>query len=677
MNKKLVYISFFVIAVFMLSFVASAPTAAVSDPHFKSNKASTKTDAWIVELQDNFDNPQWFYDNMADADRKMVRQALDYAVPRAEIISSILDGHGFLLATTVIPQTGIYYDASVVPRTFNTTASVELLTEAFGYEWAEGTDDAATPYDESLPYFKMTLTVPSTNPLRSQWAARISFAYLSIGVDIVYKQWTWTTIDDKIFVNPGFEANYDDGGFDAQFIGWGGGTLPGDNFFFHSSALSPNGGNYQGVNSVYMDDLIDLYDTTKNTTERIEAYFEFQEYFYDNAMRNILFQSELIFGLDTKLEGNNPYFGSSIQYQNLTFTNAQDTIVVARPGEFVHVNPFVSNSWYDNFVLGTTFYGMLTTSTPPGDLTYAAYESYNFFADWYNVSADELHWFFNLKTGLVFEDGSALNTSDVEFSYNSALNVSGGFPLHSTYKGQMNTTAEGGITVHNSTLIEFQLYEWSPFTLLTLWGLPIVSKAQMGSLPVDQWSGHQTDYNATMLGNGPYTFESVSNNVAYLANAATWTPSYYNKFVDVPYMASAIANAGVPEITNVTVVLINSADVALTALKTGEIDWIDSNTGLSSVFDQIVTADSTYQTYVGGSWQEFGLNQGSPIWGMNPIAPPVTTTTTSGGATTTTTGGATTTTTSGGSTPFGDIVTITAAFVVIGAFSYSLRKIIN
>jgi ABC-type transport system substrate-binding protein len=607
----------------LLVFVISVNLAysnSFEDPNFKSNTLSTRTDAWILDLQANYDDPQWFYDNLNTSDRKKIRLALDYAIPREDIINSILDGHGSLLATTIVPQTGVYYDSTIVPRVVNLTKSVELLTAVFGYTFVDGNDNISTPYDESFPYFRLTMNVPRSDPLRAQWAARIAYNYNKIGIDNVYKEPSLINPLIEIINSSAYENNYDNGGFDTIFIGWSGGTFPGNRFFFHSDSLAPNGGNYQGINDPTIDALIEAQESEKNVTKRIELYKQGQQMFFDDVWRSVLFQSVDIFAFDTNLVGFNPYFGASIQYQNLTFTtgNEQNSFVASRPGEFSDFNPFISNSWYDNYVLGTLNYGLMTLSTPPGDLTYANYQLYTFFADWWNQSDDELTFFFNLKEGLQFEDGSVLNASDVVFSYDAMLN--GAFPGTSVYNSLMTNSSSGGIIVHNETLIEFTLSRWDPFSELTLFGLSILSKEQMEAIPLDNWATDSTNTGTDLIGNGPYTFESVTNQVAYLKNSTIWTPDYYNKFSEVPYIAQAIANGGFPVISNVTIVLVNQADVALTSLKTGQIDFIDSNTGLASVFNDItVGGQATYQTYVGTSWQEMGLNQGSPIWGLSPI----------------------------------------------------------
>jgi ABC-type transport system substrate-binding protein len=670
MNKKLMYISLSVIALFILSSVAVSQSTMTRDPNFKSLSTQAKPDAWILDLQDHFDDPLWFYDNLNATERKIIRQALDFAVPRNEIITSILSGHGLLLATTVIPQTGAYYDASVVPRAYSSSTALSMLASVFGYSYSiTQVDNAATPYDETLAYFPMEFSVPNTNPLRAQWASRIATTYSDIGVDVGFNLYDFPTITARVFDADGYRTTHLRGGFDMQFIGWGGSVIPGDHFFFHTESFAPAGGNYQGYNSSTMDAIIDEYDITKNTSRRVELYHDFQAEFYDEAIRNILYQSVDIYGLDSTMTGFNPSFGSSQQWQNITI-GAQTTLVASRPGAFSHHNPYISNSWYDNYILGTTYYGLVTSIINASNI----WTTYGFFADFAGsdvkvvTDSEELFWNFTLKSGLLFNDGSPMNASDVEFSYLSMLN--GEFPASSGYRSQLSNTSS--IIVYDATHIGFNLTEWSPFSDISLFGLPILSKAQMGQITnLTSWSTHHTNTNTTLVSNGPYAFHSISGNTAYLVfNSTVWTPAYTDKFDNVPYMYELDQNSGVPDITNVTIVLNNDATAALTALKNGEIDLIDSNSGLSSVYAQI-TGTAKVATYTGASWQEAGLNQAHPIWGHNPIKPdPVVTTTTTSSAAVTTTGPES----SGPVSPFGDLATISVAFIFIGVVSYSIRK---
>ena len=72
-------------------------------------------------------------------------------------------------------------------------------------------------------YFSFTLIAPTSNPVRRQWSSIIasSFESANIGVNLIFT--SFGTLINRAFGSaPG--PNYNDGGFDALFIGFGGGT---------------------------------------------------------------------------------------------------------------------------------------------------------------------------------------------------------------------------------------------------------------------------------------------------------------------------------------------------------------------------------------------------------------------------------------------------------------------
>jgi ABC-type transport system substrate-binding protein len=75
------------------------------------------------------------------------------------------------------------------------------------------------------PYFTITLEAPSTNPVRRQWAAIIqnSFSNAGIQANLVYVA-SFTILSETIFGADSAGKLYSQGGYDAFFVGAGGGT---------------------------------------------------------------------------------------------------------------------------------------------------------------------------------------------------------------------------------------------------------------------------------------------------------------------------------------------------------------------------------------------------------------------------------------------------------------------
>jgi len=112
-------------------------------------------------------------------------------------------------------------------------------------------------------YFSFTLIAPTSNPVRRQWASIIasSFESANIGVNLIFTDFG-TLINRAFGTAPG--PNYNDGGFDALFIGFGGGTpLPdfGTNnvLNYRTDDFAPNGNNYMGFSNATYDALANQY----------------------------------------------------------------------------------------------------------------------------------------------------------------------------------------------------------------------------------------------------------------------------------------------------------------------------------------------------------------------------------------------------------------------------------
>ena len=89
--------SFFFIVIVLISFSFVSSFMSIENVG-KTKQVEKRSTEWILELQDNFNNPQWFYDNLNDTERLMIRQALDLAIPRNYIKDNIFSGDVDLLA---------------------------------------------------------------------------------------------------------------------------------------------------------------------------------------------------------------------------------------------------------------------------------------------------------------------------------------------------------------------------------------------------------------------------------------------------------------------------------------------------------------------------------------------------------------------------------------------------
>ncbi|MHA2254161.1 MAG: ABC transporter substrate-binding protein, partial [Candidatus Kariarchaeaceae archaeon] len=577
MRKKIILVS----AVVIIASFLITPLMAFSS---ETETNATRTDAWILELQENFDNPQWFYDNLNQADRQKIRQAMDYAIPRQAIIDTLMNGLGQVVNSFVIPQNGDFYNDTIQPRPFNTTASLDLLEVVFGYRFDfDGDDDPLTPFDDTLPYFPMTTIVPTTNDLRTQWAGRTALAWQSIGIDVTQKHLTWGITIPRLITNiAGQGYDYAHGGFDVWFVGMDADPTPTMRGFFHSDFMVPSGDNYYFMNDSYIDGVLDATMEDPVRANRVAATHEFQQWVYDYVPASVIRQEVQTWGVDEDLQGFSPF--GVWYYENITHPT-QDTIVIAMPAELVDTIALLSDSYYDAYVFdaingGNRRGGLFSLMTPDGDDTYQLWSADPYLAKAWNVSADEMTWEISIHDGLLWHDGETLDADDIVFSYESIMTPAVNTVEYSEIADVFGSNES--IVKINSTAVRFSAETFHPYMKEIIFGEPILPEHILnpatGGIDYADWD---TSYfnapNATHgpIGYGPYKF------VTYDTTGTT-----LEKWDSYPQVLN---HTNVEGIDFVKVTTVKDSTAALTGLINGEIDIVDSQTGLSAVIDQIVS----------------------------------------------------------------------------------------
>ena len=119
-----------------------------------------------------------------------VREALNYAINRKDIISITMDGAGVELTTAMSPAMGSYYDTSL-DGTFNQDIekAKALLAEA-GYENG----------------FNITCTVPSSYLIHVNTAVELASELKAVGINMEIKQVDWATWLDEVYAGRNYEA---------------------------------------------------------------------------------------------------------------------------------------------------------------------------------------------------------------------------------------------------------------------------------------------------------------------------------------------------------------------------------------------------------------------------------------------------------------------------------------
>lgn len=334
---------------------------------------ATNTSSWIVAEQANaFTNKsdEWFYNALTSTDRLAIRKAIDYSIDRQGIIDNIMNGHGYLISSRLIPQSGLV-NASIVPRPYNLTMALLLLNQTFGYKYSSY-NSSITPFDESRPYFRITLMVPNTNVFRAEWAGRIAAALTSIGIDVTIKSMTFVDCLNRVFYFPVQAADnmggvdFAHGGFDAYFAGWGAGIIPSEYAFYSSKFYAPVSNNYQFLNSSYMDNLMNIESTSTDSVARTQAYNDEQQFVYNQALVSMILQPNQDFVINENLKGFNPFLGYSSNFVNWTLTTP---VITTIPPSTVIITQNITQTTVSTSTITTTVGNV--TSTVPTTITEA------------------------------------------------------------------------------------------------------------------------------------------------------------------------------------------------------------------------------------------------------------------------------------------------------------------
>lgn len=632
-NIRRIFIRLFILLIILLSTTSIGDFLVVNTDkiNHKSISSQTRTDAWIVDLQANFNNAYWFFENLNDNDRLMIRKAFEYVMPKKTICKSIMDGFAQPLTTFASSEQGIFSFADYLPiYSYNVSKAKEILTKVFGYEYSI-IDDSSTPYNESKFYFPINLLASDSDSIQLIWANLINGIFNYIGVKSVIIQESSSDILQRIFNSPstlGFD--YDHGGFDGLFKVDATNFLPDDGDYHFGSSNIPYL-NYQNVIDPVIDYLIEQENNKSiSASQRLSYFYQMQQYVQNQSLKYYLFENLLPFVYSKYLEGFNPFFESGLlPYQNLSFSNGKNSLTIAVGSKYSKLMPLLAGDSASNYVShGLWAGGLLAFSTPNNDSSFTNYQTYNNIASSYTISPDQLFYNFTIRHGIKWADGTELTASDVAFTYESIMSstrntLDRGLLLY--YMMNINS-----IKVYDDYHIGFQFIRWvDPFPFgENLFKYTIIPKSTY-SVPdwdhADFTTGNNinsSNYASKINGNGPYQINSINTStgeVNLTVNPLWLNSTYANQFSVPGYNVT-------PSINSIKISVLNVASSAVNSLLSGEVDFIDKNMYLPSVYSSLIFSnvnDGSIKVYNASahSIRELGLNQASSIWGYSPVKP--------------------------------------------------------
>jgi len=475
--------------------------------------------------------------------------------------------------------------------------------------------------------FSMTLTTPSTNPSRQEWSEVIQNNLQAVGIDAQRVIQDWGTIYDRALDPPPdiVGKSFADGGYDALFVGYALGTDPDPYAVWHSSQTPP-GQNYYNYVNAENDRLVTLIKETVDDTERLGYVAEWQDLMAEEVPSLVLMYTEEVVAFDpTALVGesfeNLHYPKWPVVHQwELASGTEQTTIVLAQTGPAPEegLNPYLSTSYYDLTVFGSVFAKLMRVK----DLETLEMEPE--LATSWSVADDGKTWTVNLRQGVMWHDGTEFTAEDVKFTYTAAMDEDLASQTGSFVKAIMGSP--DNIEIVDPYTVIFRLPEPYAYFISGLlgsgttgWMLP---KHVLEDVPYDDWRGHtfntgegSYDVNGYTaygpIGCGPYWY------MAY--DPVTFT-NYLRKTADY-WNADALNAAGLFEIEEYRVVFIEGSDAAITSLRQGDVDVLDSQYHLETKVESLLAPWGDWVRYEAFGVQELGINMEHPILGTGVDTP--------------------------------------------------------
>ncbi|WP_319765220.1 peptide-binding protein [Maridesulfovibrio sp.] len=195
-----------------------------------------------------------------------VRQAMNYAIDKDEIVKGVLMGQGYPAMGPYKPGTWVYND-KLKPYGYKPEKAKELLKES---GWTDSDGDGIL--DRNGKPFAFTIITNQGNSLRIKAATIIQNRLKDVGIAVKIRTVEWAAFL-KEFI--------DKGRFDATILGWNILQDPDIYSVWHSSKAVPGGLNFVKYKNSELDELLDLGRSTLDQAKRKVIYDRIQEIMHE------------------------------------------------------------------------------------------------------------------------------------------------------------------------------------------------------------------------------------------------------------------------------------------------------------------------------------------------------------------------------------------------------------
>jgi peptide/nickel transport system substrate-binding protein len=200
-------------------------------------------------------------------DDQRVRQAINYAIDKQEIIDGVLLGLGEPVASPYKPGTR-WSNPELHPYPYDPEKAKQLLKEA-GYDDHDG--DGILDKDGKPLAFEI---LTNQNKQREMSATLIQRRLKEIGIDVKIRVLEWASFIGRFIKT---------GEFEVVLLGWGLGQEPDQYNIWHSSQQAPGQFNFIGYSNPQVDKLLEQGRLELNPDKRQEIYHQFAKILLEDS----------------------------------------------------------------------------------------------------------------------------------------------------------------------------------------------------------------------------------------------------------------------------------------------------------------------------------------------------------------------------------------------------------
>jgi len=196
-----------------------------------------------------------------------VRQAINYAIDKQEIIDGVYLGLGINIASPYKPGTR-WSNPALTPYPYDPTKARVLLKQA---GFADNDGDGILERDGKPFAFEI---ITNQNKEREKSAVLIQRRLKEVGIDVKIRAIEWASFISRFIKT---------GDFDVVVLGWGLGLDPDQYNIWHSGQQAPGQFNFIGYNNPTVDKLLEQGRTELNPEKRMKIYHEFSKVLLEDS----------------------------------------------------------------------------------------------------------------------------------------------------------------------------------------------------------------------------------------------------------------------------------------------------------------------------------------------------------------------------------------------------------